>query len=297
MKFLLLEDSPLDAEVTLATLIDGGIDCELWQVDTRDEFIEALKTDRFDLILADYALPGFDGATALNIARAMCPEVPFIFISGSLGEELAIETIKQGATDYVLKQRLERLIPCVHRALREAQMERALKESEARFQSFAKNSNDVIWITDAREYRLIYVSPSYERVWGRSVDEIYTDLNNFLNSIHPEDRDRVRASWQQCASEVVILEYRVIRPDGATIWIRDRGFPIRDESGLLWIGGIAEEITERKQIEAAIAADLKATQLLHDFNAKLISEDNIQVLYDEIIAAAITLMESDAGTI
>ena len=305
MKFLLLEDSPLDAEVLLATLIDGGIDCELWQVDTREDFIEALKSDRFDLFLADYALPGFDGAAALKIARDKCPDVPFIFVSGSLGEELAIESIKQGATDYVLKQRLERLIPCVHRALREAQAERdrqemeiALREGEARFRSFAENSNDVIWITDAREYRLIYVSPSYETIWGRSADEIYTDLNNFIDFIHLEDRDRVRTSWQQCSQKVVIQEYRVIRPNGATVWIRDRGFPIHDEQGnLLAIGGIAEDITERKQAEITLAADLEATQLLRDISAKLIFEDNIQVLYDEIMAAAIILMKSDAGTI
>ena len=139
LNFLLLEDSPLDAEVVLATLTDGGIDCELWQADNRADFVEALETERFDLILADYAVPGFDGASALKIARSMYPEVPFIFVSGSLGEELAIESIKQGATDYVLKQRLERLVPCVQRALRETeerrarlQAETALRESEAR---------------------------------------------------------------------------------------------------------------------------------------------------------------------
>ena len=286
LKFLLLEDSPLDAEVLLATLIDGGIDCELWQVDTRDDFVTALEGDRFDLILADYALPGFDGAEALNIARAMCPNVPFIFVSGSLGEELAIESIKQGATDYVLKQRLERLIPCVHRALREARverdrqgMERALRESEARFRSFAENSSDVIWIIDAREYRMIYVSQSYERVWGRCADEICADLNNFLNSIHPEDRDRVRRSWQQCAKEVVTQEYRVVRPDGATIWIRDRGFPIRDEQGnLLWIGGIAEDITERKQAEA------ERQQLLERERAARAEAERANRIKDEFLA-------------
>ena len=286
MKFLLLEDSPLDAEVVLATLIDGGIDCELWQVDTREEFVTALETDRFDLILADYALPGFDGAAALEIARDLCPEVPFIFVSGSLGEELAIESIKQGATDYVLKQRLERLVPCVHRALREARVERdrremelAFRESEARFRSFAENSNDVIWITDAREYRLIYVSPSYETIWGRSADEIYADLNNFIDSIHPEDRDRVRTSWQQCSQRVITQEYRVIRLDGETIWIRDRGFPIYDNEGnLLWIGGIAEEITERRQVEA------ERQQLLERERAARAEAESANRIKDEFLA-------------
>ena len=301
LKFLLLEDSPLDAEVVLATLIDGGIDCELWQVDTREEFIEALKSDcalkdtashkasrrhRFDLILADYALPGFDGAAALEIARDLCPEVPFIFVSGSLGEELAIESIKQGATDYVLKQRLERLVPCVHRALREARVERdrqemeiALRESEARFRSFAENSNDVIWITDALEYRLIYVSPSYETIWGHSADEIYADLARFIDSIHPEDRDRVRTSWQQCSQRVITQEYRVIRPDGKTIWIRDRGFPIYDDEGnLLWIGGIAEEITERRQVEA------ERQQLLERERAARAEAESANRVKDEFLA-------------
>ena len=175
-------------------------------------------------------------------------------------------------------------------------IEAALQESEARFRSFAENSNDTIWITEADEYRLIYVSPSFEKMWGRSYDEIYEDLTRFITFIHPEDRDRIFTGWQQCAREVVVQEYRVIRPNGTMIWIRDRGFPLYNKQGdLIWIGGIAEDITEVKQAEAIMKADLRNTQILQELSTRLIYEDNIQVFYDEIAAAAVALVESDGG--
>jgi len=133
-RFLLLEDNPLDANVVQVTLTDGGIECELQIVDTRAKFEAALAANSFDLILADYILPGFDGLTALEIAQAQCPEVPFIFVSGTLGEELAIDALKLGATDYVMKQRLTRLVFCVKRALREAQERRDRKQAELALQ-------------------------------------------------------------------------------------------------------------------------------------------------------------------
>lgn len=130
LRFLLLEDSLLDTELAQARLIEGGIECQLVRVETRDDFLAALVEEPFDLILADYALPAFDGLAALEIARTRSPDVPFIFVSANLGEELAIEALKSGATDYVLKQRLERLAPCVQRALREAKERYELKQLE-----------------------------------------------------------------------------------------------------------------------------------------------------------------------
>ncbi len=134
LRILLLEDSLLDTELIQANLTNGGIDCELVRVETRADFQGALEKDSFDLILSDYSLPAFDGISALDTAQATCPEVPFIFVSATLGEELAIEMLKSGATDYVLKQRLERLTPAVNRALREAKerAERKRAESELR---------------------------------------------------------------------------------------------------------------------------------------------------------------------
>src|SRR5262244_4189680 len=97
------------------------------RVATRAAFLDALRDFNPDLILADYSLPSFDGIAALSIAREQCPAAPFVFVSGALGEELAIETLKQGATDYVLKQRLARLAPAVRRALGEAEERTVLR--------------------------------------------------------------------------------------------------------------------------------------------------------------------------
>lgn len=130
LRILHLEDSPIDADLIHATLSDGGIQCEAVRVETREGFNDGVERGAFDLILADYNLPAFDGITALAIAREKCPAVPFIFVSGSLGEELAIETLKSGAIDYVLKHRLARLIPAVRRALGEVEARKERKHLE-----------------------------------------------------------------------------------------------------------------------------------------------------------------------
>src|SRR5437870_3961836 len=116
----MLEDDAADAELTKYALRKGGLNFSLARVETRDRYIKQLEQNPPSLILSDYSLPGFDGHAALAIAREKCPETPFIFVTGTMGEEVAIETLKSGATDYVLKTRLSRLIPAVNRALREA---------------------------------------------------------------------------------------------------------------------------------------------------------------------------------
>jgi signal transduction histidine kinase len=138
LRILSLEDDAHAVELIEAALGADGLKCELVHVETEHAFVVALRQEVFDVILADYALPGFDGLSALSLARTHAPEVPFIFVSGKLGEEVAIESLKVGATDYVLKQRLARLAPAVRRALSETvqrkerrQAEEALRRSEA----------------------------------------------------------------------------------------------------------------------------------------------------------------------
>jgi signal transduction histidine kinase/ActR/RegA family two-component response regulator len=145
LRLLQLEDNPVDADLIVTTLIEGDIPCQSQLVDTRQAFVAALKEGRMDLILADYSIPGFDGMTALILARQHCPDVPFLFVSATIGEELAIDAMHQGATDYVLKQRLGRLVPSVLRALRELddraerkRAEEALRQSEKQFRQSQK---------------------------------------------------------------------------------------------------------------------------------------------------------------
>lgn len=145
LRLLHLEDNPVDADLIIATLTEGGIPCESRLVEGRDAFVTALKEGQIDMILADYSLPGFDGISALALARKLRPDIPFIFVSATLGEELAIDTMHRGATDYILKQRLGRLVPSVQRALRELhdraerkRAEEALQQSEKQLRQAQK---------------------------------------------------------------------------------------------------------------------------------------------------------------
>ena len=130
LTILHLEDSALDAELVYATLEMAGFSPSVTRVDTEAAYTAALGQTEYDLIIADYSLPSFDGLSALTLMRAMKMETPFILLSGALGEELAIESLKQGATDYVLKHRLDRLAPAVDRALRESAERAELRKNE-----------------------------------------------------------------------------------------------------------------------------------------------------------------------
>src|ERR1700688_1897149 len=138
LRILSIEDDPKDTELIQDLLETEGIVCEVRRVDTEASLRDLLKQGGVDLILADYSLPSFDGISALKLSTKACADVPFIFVSGTLGEEVAIEALKIGATDYILKTRLSRLVPSVLRALREAtqrgerkRAEEALRQSEA----------------------------------------------------------------------------------------------------------------------------------------------------------------------
>src|SRR6266581_2385369 len=117
----MLEDDAADAELTRFALRKGGLQFSSTRTETKEQYLQELERQPPALILSDYSLPGFDGHAALSIAQEKCPETPFIFVTGTMGEEVAIETLKSGATDYVLKTRLSRLVPAVNRAIRETQ--------------------------------------------------------------------------------------------------------------------------------------------------------------------------------
>jgi PAS domain S-box-containing protein len=133
--------------------------------------------------------------------------------------------------------------------------ERTLAESEARFRQLAENINEVFWLADPQTTQILYVSPAYERVWGRPCASLYERPQSFLDAVHPDDREkaRVAALEKHSRGEATDVEYRIVRPDGSVRWVRDRGFPIRDAAGRVYrFAGLAEDVTDKKEAEAAL---------------------------------------------
>src|SRR5438477_8847564 len=158
LNILHLEDNPTDGELIQSVLQAAGISFVIERVETQADFVAGLEQKRFDLILSDYTLPSFDGASALELARQKSPDVPFIFVSGTIGEEVAVDSLKQGASDYVLKDRLSRLVTSVQRAIREAQERAERRQAELKVREQAAlldQATDAIFARDL-EQRITY---------------------------------------------------------------------------------------------------------------------------------------------
>src|SRR5512143_2586611 len=178
VKILSLEDSEEDAELMALELRRGGLLFRLKRVWTREAFLREIEDFSPEIIISDYTLPTYDGLSALTDARQKCPDVPFVFLSGTMGEDFAIETLTQGATDYVLKSRLSRLVPAVNRSLQVAEERRersraelALRDSEEKFKGLAASAQDAIIMID-QEGKVAFWNNAAERVFGYSSREI-----------------------------------------------------------------------------------------------------------------------------
>ncbi|URD53327.1 response regulator [Chroococcidiopsis sp. CCNUC1] len=262
LKFLILEDSILDAELITALLAESEIECESIQVKTRSEFQVALERGGFDLILSDYSLPGFDGISALVMARQLCPDVPFIFVTATMGEEVAIETLKGGATDYVLKQRLERLIPAVERSLREAAERRArvvaeaeLNRREEEFRALVENSPDIIARFD-RDLRHLYVNPVVAQATGKP-PEMYVGKTHAEVGVSPE----ICTLWQSSLRQVFatqkedFFEYDFPAPGNGIRYYQTRVVPeFNPDGSVQTLLAITRDITQSKLAEQALRA-------------------------------------------
>ncbi len=258
MRILHLEDDPKDAELIQSTLEAEGIPCDITCVDNPTQFRGSLERNAFDLVLADYTLPTFDGISALRVAKDVSPDVPFIFVSGTLGEDIAVEALKLGATDFVSKTRLSRMAPAVRRALREASAEEALQKSERNLAAIINTIPTAAWTTRPDGYCdflnqvwLDYVGITAEQAqgWG------------WAEAIHPDDRKKLVEEWQSCLASgtPVDTEARIRRRfDASYRWFLIRANPLRDESGniLKWYG-TCTDIEDRKRGED----DLRAREL------------------------------------
>jgi PAS domain S-box-containing protein len=260
LRILHLEDDPKDAELVQATLEAEGVACHVARAENQRAFLTLFEQGEFNLILADHTLPSFDGISALKITKEVCPEVPFIFVSGTLGEETAIEALKMGATDYVLKTRLSRLVPSVQRALREAEQstqrkraEEALRRNEAYLAEAQRLSHtgSFGWRVSSGE---IYWSEETFRIFEVEFATKPT-LERILQRTHPEDRDFVRQIIDSISQErnAFDFQHRLLMPDGSVKYVRVVGHPSTSgESGDFEFVGAVTDISERKRAEEAL---------------------------------------------
>src|SRR5882672_9140508 len=188
----MLEDDASDAELTRFALRKGALNFSLARVETRDEYIRELEQHPPELILSDYSLPGFNGHDALAIAQEKCPETPFIFVTGTMGEEVAIETLKSGATDYVLKTRLSRLMPAVNRALIEAQArvqhrraQEQLRESHEQLRALS------VYLQSVREEERTRIAREVHDELGQALTGCKLDLSWIAGRLPKEQKELV----------------------------------------------------------------------------------------------------------
>ena len=253
---LLLEDSIEDAALIQELLEADHFVCEVTRAQTRAEFVAALEHSGIDLILADYKLPSFDGLSALKLALSARPDLPFIFVSG-FGEEIAIEALTSGATDYVLKTRLSRLVPSVQRALREAReraerkkAEDALRRSEMYLAEAERLSHtgSIGWNASTGE---IYWSDGTYRIFECEPTTKPT-VQVMIDRTHPEDRVRLRQIINRTAEEGTefIAEHRLLMADGSVKYVQAVAHRLtgEDPERLVFVGAITD-ITERKRAE------------------------------------------------
>ncbi|GGP26073.1 response regulator [Silvimonas amylolytica] len=261
-RILQIEDNPLDAELSQITLERAGFRARFTLVDTEQRMRDALAGQPFDLILSDFLLPLFSGATALDIAQTLCPQTPFIFVSGVSGEETAVEMMRRGATDYVLKQRLGLLPKSVERALtlvreqtRRQQVEAALKTSQINVRLATEAGKLGMW-----DYRPL----TGELIWDLRCREMFgigpddqVDLALYTRCVHPDDRERMGQVIAQCTHSPQFSEcnadYRIVLPDGRIRWVNTLGKSFFENGRCIQFLGVLLDVTERQLAREAIS--------------------------------------------
>lgn len=270
LRVLLVEDNPDDAELLVRALSKAGFTPDWCRVDTEEDYLDRLQPD-LDIVLSDYQIPNFGGMRALRLLKESGKEIPFIIISGTIGEDVAVDAMKEGATDYLLKDRLTRLGPAISQALEQGRLRKerrlaidALRDSEERFREVVQNIDEVFWMTNLDKTFMLFVSIGYEKIWGRSCESLYKTPGSWLDAIHPDDRERIlKAALSRQVDGSYSEEYRVVRPDGTIRWVSDHAFPVRNASGVVYrIAGVAKDITSQKQAEGALQERLQIEERL-----------------------------------
>jgi PAS domain S-box-containing protein len=287
VRVLIIDDSDDDALLLATHLRRGGIELTYERAETTSAVAQALAARPPDIVICDYNLPGFGAEEALKLLHDSGQDASFILVSGAVGEETAAAIMKAGAHDFILKDRLSRLVPAVQRELRDAQVRRqrrgaetALRESEERFRLLAEHIQDIVF-----RYRLSpepgfeYISPAVAGLTGHEPEDLYLDPAPVFSAMDPEDRAAVEASWR--SPEPLPLTVRWHQPDGGTVWTELRAVGVRDSLGrVIAVEGILRDVTsqvladaererldrELRQADRLDSLGRLAGGIAHDFN-------------------------------
>jgi PAS domain S-box-containing protein len=261
LKVLLAEDSPNDAELVLAELERAGFDTVWQRVDTEAAFLEKLKVG-WDLVLSDYQMPGFTGLRALELLRQRGLETPFILVSGTIGEDIAVAAIKQGAADYLMKDRLARLGLAVTHALAESRLRRErqqaseeLRVAHAQLGKLFEHSPAVLYMLklNGTQTTAHVVSENVSGLLGFTAAELL-DSAWWSDQLHPDDRERAAKSFSETLAEGTShTEYRIQHKDGHYCWVDDSRRLVRNAAGEpSELIGVWTDISERKRAEETV---------------------------------------------
>ena len=271
VRVLIVEDSEADTELALRRLAKDGIEHSALRVDNEPEFRAALQDGGCDVIISDFSLPNFDGLSALAIAASEAPDVPFIFLSGTIGEERAIDALQRGAVDYVLKSNLSRFAPAVRRALAESAERSAKRIAEERLRDVIETAQDWIWELD-RDGRFTFSSDSVRNLLGFEPAEIIGRC--FSDFLHAADRRRVELAMSSLSGEtrtLVPLTARWRNRNGEIRWFERHALALLDAAGrVTGYRGADRDVTERERQQARIMRLTRALQMLSGINTAVV---------------------------
>ena len=292
VRLLMVEDMPMEAEIAVRQLESGGFSCNWKRVDSEAVLRSALAEAKPDLILSDFTLPGFDGLSALEVSREVAPDTPFIFLSGTIGEERAIDALQRGAYDYVLKTNMARLVPAVRRALDDASSRRTQRALEQQLRDIVATSQDWIWEHD-RDGRFTFCSDSVRSILGYEPRELIgTNASQYVHSEDLAALDFAMHTLGPSQRTATNLQARWRHRNGSYRWLERNMLALLGDNGqVAGYRGSERDFTERRRQEKNISRLTRVLKMLSGVNSAMVRIRQRR----EILAEACRLATSVGG--